>query len=63
MGAAPGRAPRRTGGPEGPLWRDLRAVPIDLEPLYGPLQAVATVMLLETAVTFQLLPGALPRTR
>ena len=31
--------------------------------LYGPVQAVATVLLLETAVTLQLLPGALPRTR
>jgi uncharacterized membrane protein YfcA len=31
--------------------------------LFGPVQAVATVMLMETAVTLQLLPGALPRTR
>ncbi len=31
--------------------------------IYGPVQAVATGMLLETAVTLQLLPGALPRTR
>lgn len=31
--------------------------------LFGPLQAVATVMLMETVVTLHLLPGALPRTR